>query len=133
MVIRARVGKEDRDVLDTVALALAHFLHLRCPDPNPSGSGVMRERRKAPAEKEVDDSDSTDTTDTTLIPDKEYSVKQASAIARLSPMHLRKLVGGKSPKLPSRLNGRRRTILGKDRAHYMSRESAHEEASVAEA
>ena len=114
------------EVLPEVARALARFLasHYQV-DPNPSGA-VRPQTKPRVAPKDDDD-----VTDTTLIADKQYSVKQAAMITGLSEPHLRKLIGGSKPQLPSHSEERRRFIWGKDIAHYMSRESSgNHEAAV---
>lgn len=132
---RALVDADLTDLLPVVH-ALAQYLKLRCAaaDPNPSGYASHSVRKDT---KETKDEKDTKTkkdpvanadelaTNTALIPDAEYTVKQAVAITRRKEITLRKML--QDGRLPSRMNSeRRRMILGKHLARFIARAATEE-------
>jgi hypothetical protein len=122
---RAQVDlQSDLSDLLPVVHALAQYLQLRCnaADPNPSGHVARSDPKKAARAVAADPAPTT----AALIPDAEYTVKQAVEITRRKEITLRKML--QDGRLPSRMNEetRRRMIQGRDLARFMARQDAEE-------
>lgn len=99
------------DLDEIVALALARYLLSRhSVDPNPSG-------HSAPQLPKITHESPDDEGTPSLIPDKEYTVKDAIKITRLAEVTLQKMRA--DGRLPFHKRGTRVLILGKHLAQIM--------------
>lgn len=122
------MNRAHADGLHEIALALARYLSSECrPDPNPAGrvadhrpdhKGFVHELKEGQTPA--------------LVPDLEYSVKDAMKITGLAEVTLRKMLS--SGRLIGRKEGTRVLLLGKDLARIMARQiSGHTSGTLTEA
>lgn len=114
--MEASMNRARTEELDEIAVALARYLSFRCrPDPNPSGPSE-------PPQKRITHDPAMAHGTPALVPDLEYSVKDAMAITKFAEVTVRKMT--QDGRLPVQRKGKRVYILGRDISRVMAKRLA---------